>query len=304
MIPHLNPLWPKFKVVVGDTFHPWIQIVDFSKTIPDLPLCGISGKYGYRYKNKTSDVTVPICAYGLAVDVIRHLEETLEINCDVYVSRDGLYGSYDESTGKATGIIKEISSGVADFAVDVIEDTARRKAVEFTTPYEVTHYGIAYVYNHQHMRSGVFSPFSGTLWLAIFAVFFGIILFLWAFEKTSCIQKSRPTSECREAFNIFDSMEYIWGTMSHGEIILNKPIGVGGRLMSVFASFSLIAVVACYSAELISSFVVTDDTPLITGLKDILVRTPTLFMLIRNFTYCDIDFEICNSHSQNLKILC
>ena len=194
------------------------------------------------------------------------------------MSRDGLYGSYDESTGKATGIIKEISSGVADFAVDVIEDTARRKAVEFTTPYEVTHYGIAYVYNHQHMRSGVFSPFSGTLWLTIFAVFFGMILFLWAFEKTSCIQKSRPTSECREVFNIFDSMEYIWGTMSHGEIILNKPIGVGGRLMSVFASFSLIAVVACYSAELISSFVVTDDTPLITGLKDILVRTPTLFI--------------------------
>ncbi len=275
MISHLNPLWPRFKAVVADTFQPWITIIDFSKTIPSLPLCGISGKYGLRYMNSSSNVTVPICAYGIAIDIIRHLEETLEINCDVYVSRDGLYGSYDESTGKATGMIKEVSSGAADFAVDLIEDTARRKAVEFTTPYEITHYGIAYVHNKQRMTSGVFSPFSGALWLTIFAVLFGLMFFLWTFEKTKQSQKCGETfEESRETLNIFDSMEYIWGTMCCGEIILNKPIGFGGRLLSVFASFALIAIVACYSAELITSFVVTDDTPLITGLKDIMVCTP------------------------------
>ncbi len=279
MMSHLNPFWPRFNVAVADTFHPWVTIVDFVKTVPGFPLCGTSGKYGHRYEN-TTNVTVPICAYGIAIDIIRHLEETLEINCDVYVSRDGLYGSYDESTGKATGIIREISSGAADFAVDMIEDTARRKAVEFTTPYEVTHYGIAYVHSSQLMTSGVFCPFSGTLWLVIFIVLCGLTLFLWTLEKTSSIKKSGATSEeSQKTLSLFDSMEYIWGTMCCGEIILNKPIGFGGRLLSVFASCFFISIVAYYSAELVTSFVVNDETPLITGLKDIMVRTTILFKL-------------------------
>ncbi len=269
---HLNPFWPRFKVAVADTFQPWITIIDFSKTITDLSLCGLSGKYGHRYVNSTTNVTSPICAYGVAIDIIRHLEDTLEIDCMLYVSRDGLYGNYNATSGIATGLIKEVSSGAADFAVDLLEDPSRRKAVEFTTPYEVTYHGIAYVHRSKGMASGVFSPFSVDLWLVTFAVLFGLTLFLWTFEKSSQTQKSEPTSEeSRESFNIIDSMEYIWGTMCCGEIILNKPIGVGGRLLSVFASFFFIVLVAYYSAELISSLVVTNDTPLISGLKDILV---------------------------------
>ncbi len=272
IISHLNPFWPSFKVVVGDTFQPWITIVEFSKTMPDLPLCGISGKYGYRYKNTTTNVTVPICAYGLAVDVIKHLEETLEINCNIYVARDGLFGNYNESTDVATGMVKEVWRGPAEFAVDLMEDPPRRKVLEFATPYIATYHGIAYVHNNKRMESGVFSPFNTTLWLVILTVILGLIVFLWGFEKAGESQKTGPNSEeSRETLSIFDSMEYIWGTMCCGEIILNKPIGAGGRLLSVFASFVLIATVAYYSANLITSFVVNDDTPLITGLKDILV---------------------------------
>ncbi len=271
-VSHLNPFLPSFKVAVADTFEPWISIVDFSKTIPQLPLCGITGKYGYRYLNSTTNITKPICAYGVSIDILHYLEETLEINCNLYVSRDGLPGNYAEFTGKATGVVAEIASGVADFGIAMTEGPSRRKVLDFTTPFEVTYRGVAYIHNSYRMESGVFHPFSVALWFVLLAVLFGLIILLWVLDNISKNQKRKITpAERKDTFSIADSMEYTWGTMCSGEIIQRKPCGVGSRLFSVFISGFFIVTVAYYSANLITSLVVNEETSFITGLKDILV---------------------------------
>eukprot|EP00794_Sanderia_malayensis_P009488 gene9488-10479_t len=276
---HKNPLWPLLKVAVSDTFPPWIHIVDFAKTYTKEPYCGNSGKPGFRYLNSTSNLTVPICAYGFAVSIVDYLTEKHGINCDIHVSRDGLYGGYNETSGTANGLVEEIMNGNADIAVDMLEEPSRRKALEFTKPYEVSYHGIAYIRNSQSNSDGVLSPFSDILWAAIASVIVVIVLAAWLLERVSPFgqkQKNKRTMiKTDYIFGISESMEYIWGTICCGEIIQEKPSSTACRVASIFLSFSFIIIVALYSANLITSFVVVDETPLVTGLKDPKILSPS-----------------------------
>ncbi len=267
-----NPFFLRLRIAVANTFHPWVTIVDFDKTNEKQPYCGLYGKYGYRYDKSTGKRTVPICAYGLTIDIIRYLEDKHEIIGDIHMSRDGLYGGYNESSGKATGLVAEMLNDDADIAVDMMELASRRKVLEFTKPYEVYYHGIAYLKGRQHSEAAVFGPFSGLLWAVIMSVIIGLVFLMWALERFSPLgqiqRNKRSSNDNDHTFGIAESMEYIWGMFCCGEIIREKPGATGSRVTAIFISFVFIMIVAVYSANLITSFVVVDETPLITGLSD------------------------------------
>eukprot|EP00794_Sanderia_malayensis_P010297 gene10297-11359_t len=267
-----NPFAMELRVGVASTFQPWVTIIDFDKTDQREPYCGLYGKYGYRYRNSGTNMTIPICVYGLAIDILRYLEDKHEIVAVVYMVRDGLYGSYNKTSGKATGLVREIMDGHADISVDMMEDDSRRKAIEFTSPYEMAHHGIAYIKDNIKVGSGVFSPFSATLWAVIMSVILGLVLLIWAIERLSPfgeLQKNRRlVNEPDHMFGISESMEFVWGTFCCGEIIQIKPSVTASRVISIFIACVFIMIVAAYSANLITSFVVVDETEFITGLND------------------------------------
>eukprot|EP00794_Sanderia_malayensis_P008670 gene8670-9606_t len=275
---HKSPFRPVLRVAVANTFPPWINIIDFSKTYTKRPYCGNSGMLGHRHVSSTYNLTVPICAYGFAVSVIDYLTEKHGINCEIHVSRDGLYGGYNETSGTANGMVAEIMNGNADITVDMLEEPSRRKVLEFTKPYEVSYHGIAYIMDSHSNSDGVLSPFSDILWAVIASAIVVIVLAAWVLERVSPYgqkQKNKRTMiKTDYIFGISESMEYIWGTLCCGEIIQEKPSSTGGRFASIIFSFSFIIIVALYSANLITSFVVLNETALITGLKDPKILNP------------------------------
>ena len=268
----VNPLWPRLRAVVAQSYEPWIIVIDFNKTYSTEVLCGLSGKYGYRYVSIDSNETVPICAYGAAIDILKRMEEKLEFVGEVHVSRDGLYGSYDEKTNTATGIIREISQDEADIAMDLSEESGRNKVVHFSTHFAVGGNGIAYIQSNNYRSAGLFGPFSGFLWAAIVLGIVGLMIFIWCIERISPYGeyklKQRNISGTIESFDASESMNYLWGIFLSGEIIVRKPVTVASHVSLIIFAIVSILILAAYSGNLITFLVVVDETPLITGLYD------------------------------------
>ena len=49
---------------------------------------------------------------GLCIDILDALKEDLEFEYNIHPSKDGMYGAYDQLTGKWNGMIKELLDGV------------------------------------------------------------------------------------------------------------------------------------------------------------------------------------------------
>eukprot|EP00794_Sanderia_malayensis_P017576 gene17576-19328_t len=269
-----NPLWPKLRVAIASSYEPWIMVVDFDKTHQSETQCGLGGRYGYRYANQESNDTIPICAYGLAIDILKELEKQLEFVGLVHVSKDGLYGSYNETTGIATGVIGEIVNDRADLSMDLMEDSTRSKAVQFTTSLAVTDNSLAYMQKDKY-NSSVFGPFHAHLWVAALMCTVFYMLFVWLMEKIAPDIRQRERSaegldgeKQTETFDLPESMNYVWGIFFSGEIIDRKPKSFGNRVALIALAFFSILIISAYSANLITFFVVLDDTPLVSGIHD------------------------------------
>lgn len=75
--------------------HHMILIVDFHK--------------GMKYPNRTYSVH---CCEGLVIDVLQSLSSDIGFNYQVYISPDGMFGSFNSNTANWTGMVKELLDGM------------------------------------------------------------------------------------------------------------------------------------------------------------------------------------------------
>ncbi len=283
-----NLLLPRLRIAFANPYPPWLSAVDLANTEADDSFCGLGGRYGYRYANSSSNETVPICAYGLNIDILRYIEEMLGFAGVIHITRDGRYGAVDETTGEPDGILGALFRNESDFGIDLGMDPTRRRFVEFTYPYESFGYALLYIAKDSYKLSGVLGPFSSNLWWTLLSVIIGLVFFIWAIERFGPYgqhERNKRTFDQNDSFSFTDSINYMWGLFFCGEIISQKPASFASRASLVITSFVSILVIAAYSANLIAFLVVVDDTPLVSGLLDPKVCISSLIHAFLNSFY-------------------
>ena len=279
----LNPLLRRFRVAVAESA-PWLMVAELYQLHQSNLPCGKSGRLGLRPKLNNSEL---VCFYGFAIDILKVVEERMKIVGIIKLSKDGKYGTLNPKTGLADGIVGEIASGEADFALDLIEDKTRNKVISFSSPYSVTSFAVAYLQQFSYKEADVFQPFSKELWLTVVGTIALLVIIVWIWERISPYsqyQVNKRTINESRAFGLDDSANYIMGTFFTGEIIDQKPKTFGSHVAIIVISFVSILVISAYSANLITFLVVLDEEPLITGLTDEKVK------LVKFHTYCIYKF--------------
>eukprot|EP00794_Sanderia_malayensis_P020546 gene20546-22567_t len=271
----------KLRVALANPIEPLLSVVDLPKTNDKSDAhaqCGLEGRFGYRHLNSSSSELVPICVYGLNVDVLNYLEKNCEFTSEIRIVKDGLYGSYNKTANNFSGIVGAIFENKADIGIDLSVNVIRKEFIEFTTPYRSMSFGIAYIHRHAYGHASLFGPFSLHLWLALLGSFLTIALFIWGVENISSNAKNRrdhtqPSSpehkdKMTKKFTMLHSISGTIGTLFSGEIISERPKSFASRSVLVIMSIVSIIIVTTYSANLIAFLVVLDETPLVSGFTD------------------------------------
>ncbi|KAL8576689.1 hypothetical protein ACOMHN_025164 [Nucella lapillus] len=153
-----------------------------------------------KTKRRLSNTTVPMCCYGLSIDLLKVFSRELRFDYDLFEVDDGMWGAIDKATGRWNGPIKMLLDREADMVVTSLKiNPDRSKAVRFSVPFLET--GITIVVS---LREGAISPtaflepFDMTSWLLILlfcihAVAIGVYTFEWF--SPSGLDKGHSTKE-------------------------------------------------------------------------------------------------------------
>ena len=273
------PPRPTITAVIADPTPPWVMHIDADKTARDSIICGREGMMGVRINGSKK---VDICAYGFSIDIFRLLQKKLNFNYKIIVSRDGLYGSYDQKTNTSSGVVREIIENNADIVLDTSENKPRSIALWFSKPHTITSFAIMYVKKGSFYNAGIFKPFDTNLWLGILGSIVLLVIFIWALEMLSPYGRyqtnQRLVVDDEQDFNIFDSATYVWGTYFTGEIIVKKSNSFGSRATITIVSIVAIIIIAAYSGNLITYLLVVDETSPANDLLDERVSIELLFL--------------------------
>ena len=262
-----NPFWPRLRVSVVENA-PWTIVTKYRQISSSESPCSLGGRLGIRLTLNSSEL---ICMHGFTINIIKELENRLQFVAIIHLSKDGKYGSFDESKGMIDGIVGELARGEADFGVELIEDKTRNQFISYTTPHTITSISMAYLQQYNYKEADIFDPFSVELWLCILGTICLLVIIIWILERVSPysqFQLNKRILNAARTFDIDDSANYIMGTFFTGEIIDQKPRTIGSRSTNIVVAFVSILVISAYSANLIQFLVVLDQEPIVTGLKD------------------------------------
>ena len=260
---------PTITAAIAAPTPPWVMYVDLNKTLSHTVICGREGLKGVRFNGNEQ---IDICVYGFAIDIFRLLQQKLNFNAKIIVSRDGTYGSYDRDTNTSSGIVRDLLEQSADIGLDLIENSIRSQVLWFSKPYTVSSLTMMYVKSGAFRNAGIFKPFVTKLWFVILGSIVCVIAFVWILERFSPYGRyhtnQRSVDDDERTFNIFDSANYVWGTYFTGEIIVEKSSSFGSRATITVISIVAIIIIAAYSGNLIAFLIVVDETSPINGLFD------------------------------------
>ena len=260
---------PTINVSIAGNTPPWVMYIDLKTTVDNTIICGRGGVKGTRVNGSQK---IDICAYGFSIDILQSLQEHLNFNYKITVSRDGMYGIYDKETNTSSGIVREIIEKKADIALDLAETKARSHVLWFSKSYVISGIGLMYIKSDSFSNSGIFKPFDSHLWIVFLGSIVCIIVFIWGLERLSPYGRNRINQRavCDDdrTFNIIDSANYVWGIYFTGEIIVEKPRSIGSRVIIIIISIASITIVASYSGNLITYLLVVDEASPINDLLD------------------------------------
>ena len=263
------PSRPTITAAIANSYPPWIFTKNLEQPMNNAVSCGRAGMIATR---STGLHKAWVCAYGFAIDIFRSLQDKLNFNYKLIVSRDGLYGTYDKETNTSNGIVREVIESFADIGLELTEIKSRSSSLWFSKPHMISHIGFSYLKPGSFHDTNIFKPFGTNLWIGFLVSILCVIVFIWAFERFSPYGQyqtnQRSIVDCGHIFNSFDSINYVWGTYFTGEIIFQKPRSFGSRATIVFVSVAAIIIISAYSANLLKYLLVEDETAPINGLLD------------------------------------
>ncbi|KAJ7351081.1 hypothetical protein OS493_036895 [Desmophyllum pertusum] len=316
VFPRLVPSRPTVRVPVI-LYPPWIDSEEPQDTSENNMTCLKRGYFCYK---KTEVRVRKLCCFGFSIDLLRILERELGFIPEIYFADDGQYGTFDENTGKWSGIVNELVSGRGDLALDITLSEKRAKHIAFSFPYLPLALNVL-VEKEGPSKTGVqwyswLKPFDVSLWLTILGTCNVILLVIWWLDRKSPTGYYRILKETNEdGFTLLDAMSYVWGVAFSKDIGAEKaPRSVSARCVSTVYAFMALIIVNTYCANLMA-FLVQDDFVLpINGITDPKLRDATLYppdgfqLGILHGTFSEmyfrnhIDFEYRQIYTTNLKL--
>ncbi|VDD75267.1 unnamed protein product [Mesocestoides corti] len=246
------------------------------------------------------------CCYGYCIDLLRRLanrtgphQNATAFTYELHLVGDGQMGEevvmQTNETKVWTGIVGELSSGLADLSVAPMTITPERVTrLEFTKPFK--YLGITILVKRERSKSNLASflqPFESTLWVLIGVSVNVVALFLYLLDRYSAIRcfhrKSTDAEKHRhdkantpstassgakpDEFNLTSSMWFTWGILLNSGIGDETPKAFSTRALGmVWAGFAMI-IVASYTANLAAFLVLDRPEASISGIDDPRVRS-------------------------------
>ncbi|CAB3254202.1 unnamed protein product [Arctia plantaginis] len=214
---------------------------------------------------------------GFCIELIQKLADILEFNYTFVVQENGVYGSYNSTTGKATGMLGKLMEDKADFAITDLTITAEReRAVDFTTPF--MNLGISIMFKApQQPEPKLFAfllPFSNGVWLCLGLAYLGTSLLLYMVGRLCHEEWQNPypcIDEPEALENQFTLANALWFNL--GAVLLQgseiAPVAYGSRAVaSAWWLFALV-ITSSYTANLASLLAKKSITELIHNVNDL-----------------------------------
>ncbi|XP_076437124.1 glutamate receptor ionotropic, NMDA 2B-like [Babylonia areolata] len=232
-----------------------------------------------KKKRRLSNTTIPMCCYGLSIDLLKVSSRELRFDYDLFEVEDGMWGAIDKATGRWNGPIKMLLDREADMVVTSLKiNPDRNRAVRFSVPFLET--GITIVVS---LREGAISPtaflepYDYPSWclILVFSVHAtGASIFI--FEWLSPYGLNRGKSFFPDhKFSLFRSFWLIWAMLFSAAVDTDGPKGVASRfLANIWALFALVFL-ASYTANLAAFMITKEEFYDLSGIQDWRLQNPT-----------------------------
>lgn len=132
--PPAVPMTHVVRVPVNE-YSPWVQIEDSRIDGRGSYYCIGRGQLCYKYHNGSRIKKSTLCCSGVSIDLLVMMQNELGFQSEIYFTPDGNYGDFDENKGMWNGIVQEVVSGQADFAIDISVNSIRAKYLDFAQPF-------------------------------------------------------------------------------------------------------------------------------------------------------------------------
>ena len=224
------------------------------------------------------------CCFGAMIDILILLQERNKFTFDLYLARDGKYGSLDPVTKQMNGMIGDVSRRFADLALAMITITEERmQHVHFTTPYIGT--SLVFLVKTLESKNKSFvesicdtrlmKPFSRRLWIMCVAAFFGVVLTAWTMEKLYYYRKHKSPYPLA-----FEFVAYVFGNIFHVPLTTIQAKSQTVPFVMVVANFGGLVLVSSYTANLLASLVKVKEVSIVSGITDDKVKSTALLQLV------------------------
>lgn len=213
-----------------------------------------------------------LCCYGVMIDILIKIQEIEEFSFELYLVKDGKYGSLDPITKRMNGMIGDVYRGFADLAIAVITITEERSEyVSFTTPYTGT--ALTFLVKRFKSRNSNFAQtisdmrlmksFSMELWLMCLAAFSTVAVTVWVIEKIYYYRQHKS------AYLLpFEFVAYVYGNIFHVPLTKIQAKTYSVPFVMVVANFAGLVLVSSYTANLLASLITVEDITVVSGIGD------------------------------------
>ena len=206
------------------------------------------------------------------IDILLLIQHQTGFTFDLYIVRDGKFGSFDENTQRMNGMIGDVYRGEADMALATITITHHRyKFVNFASPYMGT--SLAFLVKRQPIKNYPFpeslqdmrlmKPFSVWLWLACVATFLTVSTSVFLIEKLTKYRKRKT-----DYFLPFEYLAYVFGNIFHVPLTRIQARTFAVPCLMVWANFGALVLISSYTANLLVSLIVVDEVTIVKGIDD------------------------------------
>ena len=128
------PVTHVMRVPVNE-YSPWVQVQEPRLDSKGISYCLGRGQLCYKFENSSRDTKTTLCCFGVSIDFLSMIQNEFGFQSEIYFTPDGNYGDFDEDTQAWNGIVQEVISGKADFAIDISMNTLREKYLDFAHPF-------------------------------------------------------------------------------------------------------------------------------------------------------------------------
>ncbi len=204
------------------------------------------------------------CCTGYCIDLLKLLMKDIGFSVRIQVVKDGKYGALNHTTNKWSGLIGEVARGEADIAIaDLTINEQRSKVVDFTHPYMEVGAGVLVKVARRRNNNwtGFMDPFAPNLLIALIVCINAALLIMWLLERFSPygqFERAKVLSE-ENSFDLVQTIWFTWSLVFQTFDVGCKPKSFACRIFALSFAFSMLIVIASYTATLAAFLVVEEE---------------------------------------------